>query len=551
MFGLSGRDASCLVSEEACSSASAAADEPDEAEAEWDLLLLPSATDIRDAPDALLSHTSSPHSSSSSSSSSRPCRALTSPLLWLVCLFALTVGAIYHWSTSPPQSSTSPPPSLSRPDASSIERGEWQWPTIATVPLSLAYNRSRVSPNVVPAPPVPSIAWILRCYSGYWWQLHYLYRSMEQFLPPHVLNDVVLVLDNSTTDHSYASSLPSWVKVRYEDRPPLSATWVASRRKLPYDEALYSNWLMDLYSDAEILCALDPDMMFNARTSLYTLLYWDADGHIYRPLVQCLGPNGTLTGNYVDSHLLFNVSRGGLPHVPYCMSQLPVCILRSTLLNMRQSLSAVKRASHPDLFAKYRNVDEFAVAYSVLRETFVHVPSEPICQFCVWSTYIMSEPTELRRYVVSIGAAASSPAAAIVDFNAHQPYNVSMCHYPRSSVHVIYTAGLSRQDLGGYAGFANDAILEGLCRGVQPDDEDCLTPLCVTKGWTAVTEHRSVMRWETQPIWYSGQQERACQEALYRDYHRLLEWQWQWFDTSSSRQRVCGLSQHVVHSAAA
>ena len=284
---------------------------------ESDLLILPDATDIQDGHDMLVSHTNGTHSSSSSSS--QLSRALTPPLLCLIGLSALMIGGVY-WSSSFLSHNITP---NSECGASPIERDEWQWPTIATTPPHTAYSRSLRQPNVLPPPPVPSVAWILRCYSGYWWQLHYLYRSMELFLPAAVLSDVVLVLDDSEVDRSYASTVPSWVKVRYEERPPLSDSWVVSGRRLAYDEALYSNWISDRYSSADILCLLDPDIMFNARTSLYNMLYWDAGTHTYRPLLQCLGPNGVLSGGYVDSHLFFNVTRGNIPHIPTACHNCP------------------------------------------------------------------------------------------------------------------------------------------------------------------------------------------------------------------------------------
>ena len=199
-----------------------------------------------------------------------------------------------------------------------------------------------------PPPPPPSISFLLRSYSGYRLQLPSLFRSMELFLPPSALRDVVVVLDDSEADRLYAPSLPTWVRVIHEGRPPLSDTWRLSIKGRPYDEALYSNWLSDAYSEAELLCTLDPDMTFVSRTALYSMLVWDSGAGLYRAVVQCLGNYA----GYHESHRWFNLSH--LPHSPYCMSMLPVCIHRSTLKNVRDALTEHFRAIDPAFYASMR-----------------------------------------------------------------------------------------------------------------------------------------------------------------------------------------------------
>ena len=164
--------------------------------------------------------------------------------------------------------------------------------------------------------------------------MHFLFHSMQLFLPVEVLNDVVLVLDDTVQERMFSRSLPSFVQVRFEAAPPLSALWNVSLRGRAYDEALYSNWLSDRYTNADIICTLDPDIVFVTRTALYSMIYWDAAEGFYKPMISCLGDHE----GYSESHHLFNLT--ALPHTP---------VLHVTTARVSPSLFAQWCTESPDV----------------------------------------------------------------------------------------------------------------------------------------------------------------------------------------------------------
>ena len=412
------------------------------------------------------------------------------------------------------------------PSAAALQtRPSWQWPSAAST------DSNRSSESLSPPPPPPRLSWVLRCYSGMRRQLYYLYRSMELFLPAEVLDDVVLILDESEADIAFANTLPSFVKVRFEGAPPLSANWTYSVRGKNYDEALYSGWVADRYTSADIICALDPDILFTSAASLYSMFVYDTGSRAYLPRIECLGH---ISNGYPDSHRFFNLSH--LPHLPYCMAQLPVCTHRSTLVNVRQALVAQRRPLHQELFTRLAEYDEFAIAYSVLTENFTR--QEPICQFCVWSTFIMSEPSELSRYYVGIGSTAHHNSSVIADFNAAHP-RMSMCPAVRAAVHMPYI-GFEMHNAESYAQLGDKLLTEGICRSGDQQSADCLTAYCAKHGWDNSTLHDLTLRWERQPNLVSEHHNRTCHASLMSDYQLLAAWQQKHQPSTALRQRACG-----------
>ena len=475
----------------------------------------------------------SPHRSRARTAASRlvPPLFLVCLSLFLVLLVVLLVDLPFYltgWSslvlstTGPPSSTSSHPSAFLWPPSST------EWPSNHSSPSPSPSSPS--STSLTPSP--PSIAFVLRCYSGYKRQMAYLFRSMELFFPPSVLTDTLLILDDTEKERLYATLLPPWVKVRYEGVPPLAETWKGSVRGADYDQALYSNWVSDTHTQADVICTLDPDMVFVSRTALYSMLHYDAGNATYKPLLHCLGH---LSG-YRESHTFFSTAH--LPHIPYCMAQLPVCIHRSTLAHVRAALTAQFRPNNPQMYLAHPDVDPFAVTYSLLSHSYQH--GEAICQYCIWSTYVMSDPAEAARYVIGIGAQADYTAQAISTFNAQHAGGVTMCPYPRATAHVPYLAD-GMHDPNNYAVMAESLLLEGICRGV---DEavvvDCLSPTCQSRNYDNRTLQHTVVAWERGQLYVSAAQEAACSDFFTAELNAVYAWQREHDSMEPHRKQVCG-----------
>ena len=111
-------------------------------------------------------------------------------------------------------SSLLPPPSAPTP---------WHWPPSSTDWSKLKSFNSSLLPPSPPSP--PRVSFILRAFSGYRQQMGFLFHSMELFLPRAVLNDTILVLDESDFEKRIATLYPPWVQMKYEGPPPLSDRW--------------------------------------------------------------------------------------------------------------------------------------------------------------------------------------------------------------------------------------------------------------------------------------------------------------------------------------
>ena len=304
---------------------------------------------------------------------------------------------------------------------------------------------------------------------------------------------------------------------------------------LGYDQALYSNWVADSYTDADIICILDPDMVFTTRTALYSMFRWDVDLGLYKPLIACIGNRE----GYNESHYLFPVYPNVWPHPVYCMAQLPVCIHRSTLIHIRQELTQRFRTEQPEAYAAVNtSKDEFAVTYWLL--TVSLQSPEPLCQYCAWSTFVMSNPIERPLYFFTIGAAKNETVEDISAFNALHT-DVTMCPVPRVSGHVNYINDLAKWDLGTYASVSNDLLLDGVCRGVSNDTVvDCMTDLCMKKLYDDRSFQQTMTAWEQMGIFASTAQEVVCKEDFNRTLNALQDWQREFDSMEEYRWRLCG-----------
>ena len=464
----------------------------------------------------------------------------------LLALPFLVPSPLFHFLSSYSLLSTSIPPTPT----------PWQWPSSSTDGAPSFPPPSLLHPSFQPPPSHPSspprVSFILRAYSGYRQQMGLLFHSMQLFLPPPVLNDTILVLDDSDHERRIAALYPPWVQLRFEGPPPRSSEWKYSVKGKGYDQALYSNWLADVYTDADIICVLDPDMVFSTRTALYSMFRWDAQLRLYKPLISCL----TARSGYSESHGMFPVHPGVWPHAVFCMAQLPVCVHRSTLSRVRQQLTLRFRAQHASAYSTLlpnsTSLDEFAVTYSLMTHSLQG--PEPLCQYCVWSTFVMSDPVERPRYFFSIGAGVNDSVDDIHAFHARHSPHATMCPLPRASGHVQYLNQLAAEDMGTYASVANDLMLEGLCRGVSSDRVvDCLSELCRSRAYDDRSFQHTMARWEHVPLFATPAQEMACLDGFNRTVQTLQDWQRAYDSMEENRERLCGQPGHhrTNHSSAA
>jgi len=449
-------------------------------------------------------------------------------------------------------------------------------------------------------PPLPRVDFIMRTFSGYTTLVSYLLRSFDLFVPWRQLGDVIVVLDDNDKDRQYALTLPDDVKVYFEEEPMWLDEWGnegqspglgVDRAKRGYAIGLYSNWLSDRYSNADYICVLDPDMLFITKGSLPLMFDWDDEQRIYKPIWLC---RDTPEGYFIETS--YNIyGLGG--DAPGCMFQLPVCIHRDTLRKVRQDVTdkyAAKNASSYTAYGLDPKVDRDSdfvhykaeydkrlqtaegkamvkyngtVPPSAFDRTYVGMINRAadvqVCQFCVWGSYIITTPSELKRYTFHWMGGKRLPGTYTQAPGAVAP--TSSCPQIRAGTHAAYL--IPPPKIGpAYYKLGNELNQLGICLASLPTD--CNAQICahhnlgnfaydaVTLGHRMRTEPdaylldeqwwKQTMRFfwafEYQGSYQTGPQEARCGYFVHVQGHQLLEWV-QTYDLArpEETQRMCGL----------
>lgn len=330
-------------------------------------------------------------------------------------------------------------------------------------------------------------------------------------------------------------------------------------------------------------------------------------------VISCTGGPSIFT----QSHEYFPLP--GHPDLLDCMKQLPVCLHRSTLTRVRDNLNRRLHDRQPDIHGQHAThhldpspaphpptpppipvlitntttnvsslaappfssvtsplstsstLTSFAVTYWQL--TLEQRSVIPICQFCVWSSFIMSDAEERRRYVINVQSAAFLHTLRTTPLATLPPllHSVSACPFPRVQSHLGHSGDWAK---GSTAYFVQGEalIMEAICRATPYQQSDCLTAQCLRRGWTypehelrpvvrsvngsanttaavlvspAILAPRSILTWEYLDIFLWPQQHEYCLTGLMQYMQQFALWIQQHDPAPpQQRQRLCGLPPH-------
>ena len=393
----------------------------------------------------------------------------------------------------------------------------WPHRTANNTPNATAMAHHKTSdvyplPRLLPyppnrTPPKPRVDFVLRAFAGYATLTQYMLRSMELFVP-RGLGDIIVVLDDNRADHHYATTLPDYVRVYYENPPAHLSEWKSdaqgasigtNRARFGYQLGLYSNWISDRYSDADYICVLDPDLLFTTPASLTTMFDWDEQQQLYKPIWICKdAPEDEFK---TSSYALFpdELWPDKRPNIG-CMNQLPVCLHRSTLKTVRQHLNHKFAQKHADDYKRLgydptvdrdSNYTAFmqqwrarqqqnrtnststalAVPATAFERTYMHMvniaPAHAVCQFCVWGSYIYLNAEERKRYSFHRQGQHSKNGG---------------CPWIRAAMHMGYATPQSPKASPAYYSKSDGLLADGVCRGSLPTD--CNYQWCVASNYT-------------------------------------------------------------------
>ena len=162
----------------------------------------------------------------------------------------------------------------------------------------------------------------------------------------------------------------------------------------------------------------------------------------------------------------------------------------------------------------------------------------PICQFCIWSTFILSSAEESSKYFLSIGAAEHYSEDLIARFN-QQHTTLTMCPQLRATAHMPYL-GVPVGESKAYKEQALLLFMEGLCRGTTPSVADCLSPLCSQNGWDVASSLQpSAATWERHRLYASTSHELACAAAFDSKWNEVSAWQRAQDSLNEQRTQIC------------
>ena len=421
-------------------------------------------------------------------------------------------------------------------------------------------------PRVEPLPRIlspktkPSCDVVIRSFHGYALFLNILLRSLEIFWPRD-MGKIIVILDDSGDDHSYAVTLPDYVTVIFEPLPHFTDLWIHRNStkktglllsKLGYGRGEWSNFISDRYSSADFIAVFDSDQIISGGGQLQLLFDWDVKIQQYKPIFVCVD-NVDLHGSFAYNYKIFGMS--GAVGIG-CMRSLPVVMYRDTFPKIRKYLVNYFLIEEPSIYndSRLANVPiDYDRDYNWTQQAKTEsskysLPTIPtyfdrafasldqrckLCQFCVFGAFIYTHPEESSRYtfkIIGYGKSAEKLkedqiklinyarviddyrfAKARIQINHTNEYTLYSpeCAQIHSGAHIAYmidTPKLSEE----YFKVAERLIDDGLCKVSRP--EDCNYQYCKLRGWDydAVAQRRLYSNTETNisfpQQFYSNQQ---------------------------------------------
>jgi hypothetical protein len=376
----------------------------------------------------------------------------------------------------------------------------------------------------------PSCDALIRSSHDYSLFLNTLLRSLEIFWPRNI-GKIIVVLNDSEEDRSYALTLPDYVTIFFEPLPPFMDLW--TKQNLPkdsespskhgYDRAQWSNFISDRYSSADFVTVFDADQVISGGGQLQLLFDWDIKLRKYKPIFTCID-NVDLYDAFTLSYRIFGMSREvGIE----CMKSLPIVMHRDTFPKIRKYLVKYFLLNEPGIYndtrltnvsfdydrdhnwvwSKKHNKNNYSLSSSptYFDRAFAYLTEKyKICQFCIFGGFIYTHPEESSRYAFKvIGYTKSAErlkneqiqlinyTRKIDDYlhtkaglkkNYTNDYHIFTpeCTQLHSGAHIPYIIGGPKMSEA-YFKLAEKIIDDGLCKVSRP--EDCNHEYCKSRGW--------------------------------------------------------------------
>ena len=392
-------------------------------------------------------------------------------------------------------------------------------------------------PRVEPLPSTlspktkPSCDVIIRSFHGYALFVNTLLHSLEMFWPRD-MGKIILILDDSDDDHSYATTLPDYVTVFFEPLPPFTDLWLdraptkktgLPMPKLGYGRGQWSNFISDRYSSADFIAIFDSDQILGGGGQLQLLFDWDIELQKYKPIFVCFD-HIDLGDTFVYNYKIFGMS--GDMGVG-CMESLPVVMYRDTLPKIRKYVVNYFIVNKPGIYndSRLANVSmdydrDYNWSQYVENESNKHsLPTSPtyfdrafasldqqckICQFCIFGAFIYTHPEESSRYtfkIIGYGKSAEKLKtdqirlinhARNIDYYPSRKAGIQINH---TNQYALYGPECTQIHSGAHIGYmikgakmsedyfrvAERLMDDGLCKLSRPGD--CNHHYCKLRGW--------------------------------------------------------------------
>ena len=453
-------------------------------------------------------------------------------------------------------------------------------------------------PRVEPLPRLsapkikPSCDALIRSTVNYSLFLNTLLRSLEIFWPRD-MGKIIVVLDDSKEDRSYALTLPDYVTVFFEQLPPFIDVWdkdITLSSRNAYNRAQWSNFISDRYSSADFVTIFDADQVISGGGQLQLLFDWDVKLQKYKPIFICID-KVDLYDSFTLSYGIFGMSRYvGIE----CMKSLPVVMYRDTFPKIRKYLVNYFLLNRPSIYndtrltnlsCDYDRDHEWVWLDKDKKKTnnssptyfdraFAYLTANcNVCQFCIFGGFIYTHPDESSRYAFKvIGYTKSAKrlkkeqiqlinyARSIDNYlqkdaehekNGTHDYHIFTpeCTQLHSGAHIPYIIGGPKMSQA-YFRLAEQIMDDGVCKVSRP--EDCNYEYCKSRGWNydAIKQRELYSNLSTNTTFpsqfYSNQEvllgweqsirapggRPTCRGINYAILHHYFEWQ-QRFETKS------------------
>ena len=296
------------------------------------------------------------------------------------------------------------------------------------------------------------------------------------------------------------------------------------------------------------------------------LFDWDEQQRIYRPIWICADhPEDIFVSS---SYTLLGLDR---QTAPGCMYQLPVCVHRSTLKNVRLHLnkqfSEANQSDYAHLgleptedrdseYVTYQRQYEKKRGQQLANGTSILLPPVPhggvapsafdrtymrmvnrdlghaVCQFCVWGSYILLFEKERRLYSFHRQGTLRS---------------YSECPQVRAGTHAAYLVPRPKMSPAYYQ-MADGVFMDGMCHSSRSDA--CIKAACMERGqWhdalairasgqplpVSLLNQSLLYRWEVFPMFADVKHEARCKAVSIVRVQQLYEWI-QTYDLSPEQQ---------------